>query len=269
MNFVFTSAGNNTNFDKLWLGPQQNYDVYVIYYDNNDSIYERYNKNKHIKQIERRKGSKFQNFLYFYNKYPQIISKYDRFFILDDDIIFNVDDINKMFSISKEYNLDICGPSFIPPSKLSWNITKHVKNILLTYTNFVEVNTMLFSKYALNNLMKYMIPELICWGIDLLAIWANGINKINKYAIIHCVKCINPDNELKGINIREIDKLDRFNNRSRIFKEYIKQIKIYNEIINFKSKEYKSLQLRYNELDMLYSSLFKSKSSKTLMFYEK
>lgn len=265
MNFVFTSAGNNTNFDKLWLGPQQNYDVYVIYYDKNDARYERYKKNKHIKQIERRKGSKFQNFLYFYNKYPQIISKYDRFFILDDDIIFKVDDINRMFSISREYKLDICGPSFVPPSKLSWGITKHVEKRLLTYTNFVEVNTMLFSKDALNNLMKYMVPELICWGIDFMAIWANGINKENKYAIIHCVKCINPGNELKKSNVREIDKVDNSEKRLYIFKEYTKKLKIYDEINNFRSREYKTLKTRYNEMNKLYGNSL-SKSSISLRF---
>lgn len=266
MNFVFTSAGNNTNFDKLWLGKNKKYDVYVIYYGNNDTVYNKYKSNKHIKHIERRKGSKFQNFLYFYNKYPEIISKYDRFFILDDDIIFNVDDINKMFSISREYNLDICGPSFIPPSKLSWSITKHVENRLLTYTNFVEVNTMLFNKNALINLMKYMVPELIGWGIDIMAICANGVKKNNNYAIIHCVKCINPDDNIKGIKTRELNKILNADIRAELFKNYIKQTNLYKEIINFKPTEYESLQLRYNELNKLYSKSFKSKSSITLRF---
>ena len=57
--------------------------------------------------ILKRKGSKFQNFHYIYENYPEIIDKYDGFFILDDDIIFNVEDINKMFELSKKYNFKI------------------------------------------------------------------------------------------------------------------------------------------------------------------
>ena len=33
-----------------------------------------------------------------------MIETYKRFFILDDDIIMNVNDINEMFQISKQYN---------------------------------------------------------------------------------------------------------------------------------------------------------------------
>ena len=62
---------------------------------------------KVVTYIEMRKGSKFQNFRYFYDRYKYIIDYYDYFFILDDDIIFKYNDINDMFSISKKYNLSI------------------------------------------------------------------------------------------------------------------------------------------------------------------
>ena len=35
-NLLFTSAGDNTNFDELWLDEDRNYDVWVVYYGNND-----------------------------------------------------------------------------------------------------------------------------------------------------------------------------------------------------------------------------------------
>ena len=53
MNLVFTSAGDNTNFDELWLAPERNYKVWVVYYGDNDEIYEKY-KSK-VDYIERRK----------------------------------------------------------------------------------------------------------------------------------------------------------------------------------------------------------------------
>lgn len=265
-NFVFTSAGDNTNFDKLWLGNNKTYDVYVIYYGDNESVYNKYRKNEYIKHIEKRKGSKFQNFLYFYNKYPHIIHQYNRFFILDDDIIFSVADINKMFYMSKKYDLDICGPSFVESSVISWNITKHKPNTILTYTNFVEVNTMLFNSRALHKLMKYMVNELIGWGIDILAIWSNGLEKKNKYAIIHCVKCINPDYIMKKIDGRELYKIENSKNRAKIYDSYIKKLGIYNQLYDYNVVEYESILMRYGDINKLYSNSFKNISRLSLKF---
>ncbi len=52
-NLVFSSVGDNTGFDNIWLGPKRNYDVWVIYYGDNDENYENY-KSK-VDYIEKRK----------------------------------------------------------------------------------------------------------------------------------------------------------------------------------------------------------------------
>lgn len=237
MNFVFTSAGDVTNFDKLWLGKGMNYDVYVIYYGDDENTYLKYKENSYITLIEKRKGSKFQNFVYFYNSYPEIIEKYERFFILDDDIIFRIEDINNMFSISRKYNLKICGPSFTNDSKISWSLTKHKPNRILTYTNFVEVNVPLFNKDALKKSMDIIDSSLIGWGIDLLYIWANGSNLRYAYAIIHCVQCKNPKDSEKN-NIREHTKIMNWNKEQELFENYAIKIGFK---YTYKALEYKSL----------------------------
>ena len=168
-NFLFSSVGDNTNFYNLWINPNMNYDIYLIYYGNNDAdasnLFSKMNKQygDKVAFIEKRKGSKFQNFKYFYDKYPNIIEKYERFFILDDDIVMGVDDINSMFQISEEYNLEICGPSFTPRGKISHELTRHKPKTLLSYTNFVENNVPLFSKEALGKLDK-IDNTLFGWG---------------------------------------------------------------------------------------------------------
>ncbi len=219
--FIFTSAGDNTNFDKLWIGDNMTYDIYVIYYGDNSGNYNNY-KDK-VKYIEKRKGSKFQNFHFFYHNYKEIIDKYERFFILDDDIIFTVNDINKMFDISEKYNLSICGPSFTHNSKIGHPISKNKKRFFLAYTNFIEVNTPLFSKAALDKFMPYLDPCLIGWGIDYLYIWANGLNEKRAYAIIHSVYCENPKDDKKN-NIRELTILKNFKSRSATWASYSKKI---------------------------------------------
>ena len=99
-NLVFTSAGDVTNFDALWLDSERKYDVWVVYYGDNEEIYQKY-KDK-VDYIEKRKGSKFQNFSHIYKS--KDLSQYERFFILDDDIIISTEDINKMFMISEKLN---------------------------------------------------------------------------------------------------------------------------------------------------------------------
>jgi hypothetical protein len=237
-NFVFSSVGDNTSFDTLWIGKNMNYEVYVIYYGDDEKNYNKYKAK--VKFIEKRKGSKFQNFKYLYERYPNIIDKYKKFFILDDDIIFNVPDINKMFEISIEYNLDICAPSFSEKGLISHPVTKHVANVLLTYTNFVEVNTPLFNKTALAKLMNVLDSKLIGWGVDMLYIWANGKDQTKSYAIIHKVQCINPYVCNKMNTVRELDKINDCDNRQNIWKTYATSIGCPHWI---KAKPYSSIPL--------------------------
>lgn len=211
-NLVFTSAGNNTNFDKLWCQDGRNYDVWVVYYGDKQEKYDQYAKK--VDYIEKHKGSKFQNFYHIYNTKSEELQSYDRFFILDDDIIFETPDINKMFEISKKYNLDICGPTFKTngSSKISHAITRQEPNNLLRYTNFIEVNVPLFSKNALNKFMKYYDPILIGWGIDYLYIWALGKDRKRAYALVDSISCINP-HDVKKNGKRELTILKGVNER--------------------------------------------------------
>lgn len=220
-NFVFSSVGDNTNFDNLYISKNMHYDIYVIYYGNNINRFNRY-KSK-VKYIEKRKGSKFQNLLYFLKKFPKILELYDYFFILDDDIIMNVQDINNMFYLADVYNLTICSPSFKRESKISHSITINKPRALLTYTNFVEVNTPLFNRESLKKLLPYLDPKLIGWGIDFLYMWCNRFNINNKYAIIHAVSCINPQ-EIHKNNKRELYLISNSTKRKKIWEDYAKKI---------------------------------------------
>ena len=243
-NCLFTSAGDNTNFDSFWINNDMNYDIYVIYYGNNEDNFNKY-KSK-VNFIEKRKGSKFQNFKYFYDNHKNIIEEYERFFILDDDIEFNVDDINNMFKISREYNLDICGPSYSKDSKIAHGITKHKPDVLLAYTNFVEVNVPLFSKAALVNFMMVYDDSLIGWGIDFLYIWCNGIDKSESYAIIHNIKCINPKEDAKQNKTRELILTENFVSRAKIWRSFAEKI---NCPSLFYAREYDSIDINGNNIE--------------------
>ena len=234
-NMLFTSAGDNTKFYKAWNGHNMNYDIYVVYYGDSIENYNEYKKN--VKYIERRKGSKFQNFFSFYTRRPDIINGYDYFFILDDDIIFKNghEDINRMFRITSGLGVLISAPSQCNIGKISHEVTIHDKTKLLSYTNFLENGTMLFTRTSIDNLMKYFVPELVSWGVDFLAIAVNsihcvenGIDPKTAYAIFHDIECINPlDTDKKSDNSqREIMKIAGADQRVAIWENYAAKINI-------------------------------------------
>ena len=236
-NLVFTSAGDNTQFYNHWLGENRNYDVWCVYYGKNDENYNMYEKV--VDKIWKRKGSKFQNFHYIYTNYKDLLDKYDRFFIVDDDIIISTNDINKLFDISIQYDLWICQPSFTKDSKISHDITIHVPNNIIRYTNFVEVNTSVFSKYAIHKFMEYYDPILIGWGIDFFYIWVLGEDKQDKYAIIDSIQCVNPHDNQKQNSSREHTNIENYNKEEDYWKKiaqkynipFSKEMKKYNTIL--------------------------------------
>jgi len=218
---VFTSAGDNTNFDELWIKHNQTYDIYIIYFGDDVDVFKKYKSKVYF--AEQRKGSKFQNFYYLYTKFYDIVSLYDYIFILDDDIIISSKDIESMFTIAQQYDLLICQPSFTKESQISHSLTKHIPNVFLQYTNFVEVNVPLFKREALDRLMTKYNERLIGWGIDYLSIYENGIDLTDKYAIIHTIQCTNPYISNKKYNRKELDLVKNSNNREQIWIDFAKQ----------------------------------------------
>jgi hypothetical protein len=198
-NLLFSSVGDNTVFYKNWLNSETiNYDICVCYYGNETNRkYEQYcTENMYFE----RKGSKFQNFYYIWNNYEKI-KEYDQYFILDDDIIINADEINELFDILNKYDLWILQPSFSEESVISHLITKQNNDYIMRYVNFIEVCTMMFSKYAINKCMEIYNDMLVGYGVDYLFIWYLGNNIKDKYAIIYKITCVNPKRDIREINL--------------------------------------------------------------------
>jgi len=256
-NLIFSSVGDNTNFDNTWLGKDREYDVFVIYYGSEEKNFIKYSKK--VDYIEKRKGDKWQNFHHLYTTNYDKIQEYDRIFFLDDDIIITTEDINKMFKLSLECNLKICQPSFALGSEIGWDINTSNPNYFLRYTNFVENNSCLMTKDSINKFMEIYDPKLVSFGVDYIYMVANGVEDIKnlkKFAIIDNIQCINPPGKLKTkekiknttvesfqlqykdisekywpnnditnskTNSREFSKLENSSKRKELFLEYCKK----------------------------------------------
>lgn len=222
-NILFTSAGDNTNFYNLWCSDNRNYDIFICYYgDDNSNKYEEYS-DFYLK----RKGSKMQNFNYIWTNNIGNIKDYKIFYIVDDDIIINTNEINELFSLFKKLDVWILQPSFSKKSKISHNITKQIENNKYRYTNFVEINTPFFSNYSLTKCMDNYNPLLTGYGIDILFIHILGIEHRDKFVIVDYISCINLNKEDRH---SEIDRLQPLEIRRNTWENIQKSLNLKNII---------------------------------------
>ena len=196
---LFTSAGDNTDFETRWcVDPARTFDVWVVYYGSDRAVYDRYVAA--ADRVEHRRGSKFQNFAHVYNAHrEELLARYDRFFIVDDDILISSEDVDRLLARSVAHDLWLCQPAFVPPSKISHRVTRRDPARALRYTDFVEVNTPVIANEALPRCMEAYDPRLVGWGIDYLFVWALGRTERRRYAIVDEVPCVNPQDDARPL----------------------------------------------------------------------
>lgn len=216
-NILFTSAGDNTNFFNLWCSDNRSYDIFICYYG--------YMKTPRYKEYSdfylQRKGSKIQNFYYAWTNNISNIQHYKRFYIVDDDIIINTNEINELFNLLRDLDLWMLQPSFNSTrSKISHEITRQLQHSKYRYTNFIEINTPFFSHYAISLCMEKYNTELTGYGIDILFINILGIENDSKYVIVDYISCINPRRK------SEIDSLQPIKERLNIWNKLRKSLKL-------------------------------------------
>jgi len=239
-NLVFTSAGNNNDIMSNWVGDGANFDVFVVYYGDDDEKLRQYQAT--FRWAIRHRGSKMQNFYsVIYKQRPDLIRAAEYFFILDDDIVFQqgVKDINNMFEISRQHNLLISMPSFTKGSVVKHKITANdpKTGLLLKYTNFVEINAPLYSREALVKSLKMYTPKLIGWGIDYLSIFANGLNRTDAYAVIHGIQVLNLEKRA-STGKREGENIKNWELRGNIWLNYSR---VVHAPYNYKHKNFRSV----------------------------
>jgi hypothetical protein len=198
---LFTSVGDNTDFHNRWCSENRNYDIIAYYYGNSDDNYNLY-KNK-VDVLLRKKGYKWPLLLEYYRNNKSVFENYERYFIVDDDIVLTTNEINSLFDISDKYNLSICGPAFSKKGKYA-KLAPPKENTVLRYTNWIENNAPIFNYTALTNFLKVYDGSIKGWGVDHLYLWVNGKYKENKnIAIIDEIVAINPKDNNKILGKRE------------------------------------------------------------------
>ncbi|MBW1786374.1 MAG: hypothetical protein JRK53_07100 [Deltaproteobacteria bacterium] len=190
---VYTCAGDRSNIPH-WLQGERNFDLWVTYYGDQAGRY-----NEIAEFYNSRKGKKFPNLHYVYEKWPHVLGQYEAVFVVDDDIIMTGSEISHLFEIRAQYDLWLLQPAFHPQGKISHPITHMRPWHFMRYTNFVEVTCPLFRKDKLDEFMVVYNPEkLVGWGIDWWFLEILGPHLQRKVAVVDAVSCVNPLDKEKG-----------------------------------------------------------------------
>ena len=108
---------------------------------------------------------------------------YDYFLFPDDDIETSWSSINRMFEISRRQGLHLAQPALAQGSYYSHQITMRNNFFKLRFTNFVEVMTPLFSRYAMDVCAPTFAMSQSGWGLDY--IWPHQLgSQTTRVAII-------------------------------------------------------------------------------------
>lgn len=181
-NLIFSNGITNL---KSWKNKLINADIAINYMpadDTNNKLSECFDD---IKQMTYYKGNKFQALKQFVKEHFSFFKKYRYIAILDDNIILNGDQINKIFEINKRFNLWVSQPSY--KDHVEETIRSNPEN-MLHFTNYIEYCCPFFEINKLFFFLDKYEPEIVQnYNLEWLFIQMFGIHWKKKYAVIDSI----------------------------------------------------------------------------------
>lgn len=159
-NAVFVPVGKDSLHRQLLKG-DADFDLHLLIYDGS------YNKFCNDSDfIACDAGYKMDMTYRYLHRHPEFLEKYEYFFLMDDDIVISTEDVNRLFSMMREYKLKIAQPSLV----MSYYTYKHTAFhpfYILRYTNFVEMMMPCFSRDALKVVLPTFEQKIRWCGIEM------------------------------------------------------------------------------------------------------
>lgn len=159
-NAVFVPVGKDSLHRQLLKGAAD-FDLHLLIYDGS---YNKFCNDSDFVACDA--GYKMDMIYRYLHRHPELFEKYEYFFLLDDDILISTEDVNRLFSMMREYQLKIAQPSLV----MSYYTYKHTAFhpfYILRYTNFVEMMMPCFSRDALKAVLPTFEKEIRWCGIEM------------------------------------------------------------------------------------------------------
>jgi glycosyltransferase involved in cell wall biosynthesis len=259
--YCVISAVGKDSLHKEWLKGKEKpeFDLHLIVYDNSFNTF--YNDTDFISC---KRGYKLKLVYDYLKNHPEYM-EYNYFFIPDDDIQSNTDNINLMFHYMEQYHLEIAQPG-LSQSYYTYPHTLRDKLCILRYTNFVEIMLPCFSKRALIAVLETFNANESGWGIE--GHWPILIDSTHKDIAIL--------DQIEMVHTRPIQSFSK-KNAKELF-EYKKIFHLDNDIqelgfipvneIIFSNQEYNNDRNFYlktkNDLRFLVNEIVKNINSKDI-----
>jgi hypothetical protein len=222
-NLIIAVVGDDSVHPRWLAGGDRSFDLALIYFGDQPGRYA--NQSEHYLARQGIKFSLLHDVLT--SDWSDLVDRYDRIWLPDDDIAASIGQINHLFQLAEEYQLAICQPA-IGRGDVSFEALRAASGYLLRYSRFVEIMCPLFSRDALQRVLPTFNANVSAWGIDWL--WASmygpqDLAVIDAVAVDHtrplqsggvhrrlAALGVNPDHEHRqlmarhGINNRRIHK---------------------------------------------------------------
>jgi hypothetical protein len=118
-----------------------------------------------------------------------VLWQYDYIMLPDDDLDMSWRDINLLFAVCREYELQLAQPSLDPKGVVNYNTTRQNSAYSLRFVSMVEIMTPVFSRQALLDCIHTFDFNLSGFGIDYA--WSKLVQgPATKIAIIDCVAAL-------------------------------------------------------------------------------
>lgn len=227
-NLIICPVGNPLTFDKRfnhenhWRYVKSNRDYKTLVFQYNDFTPEENSYDEIIKKT----GFKWNLSKEYFNNNDY--SKYEYIGFMDDDLVTDIDNINRALNLAKERQLKIFQLSLTEDSDLFFKLFYNKKNVKYTTTNFVETMGMFIHSSLMPIILDFWNRyDIYCgWGFDKVLC---DITKTDG-AVIHASQMYHPKKISSYDRSKAFEEMDFATNvvAPKFMKDY------YDEVWQFK-----------------------------------
>jgi len=183
--FLVILRAGDSSLHPAWLTGIKDWDLAISYYGSNQQ-----KAFPEASYVHRFRGGKWDGLYDFFIRYPDILSKYDYFWLPDDDILTDTETINRLFARMERYHLELAQPSLTINSYFSSLLTVRCRCFLMRYTSFVEIMAPVIAKSILIKIIPYLEATQSGFGLDytwhrLTSDPASKVGILDEIAIFH------------------------------------------------------------------------------------
>ncbi|MFN7136575.1 MAG: DUF707 domain-containing protein [Thermomonas sp.] len=162
-NLVIVRAGDNSVHPGWLAGPGRSFDLFVSYFGNQPGRYA-----EQAEYHEDRKGMKWPVLGELLQAHPELVERYEHFWLPDDDLVADTATIDRMFDFARAYRLALAQPALTRNSYYTWPLLLQDARYQLRFTRFVEVMAPVFDRDALRICLPTFTESTSGWGLDSL-----------------------------------------------------------------------------------------------------